>query len=100
MKPLILFPALLLTACATTTGAADNSYVQAREAGTVTGINEDGERVRCERVRETGSRFTQRICHTEREWEQIEENARQAAEDSQGRFPRDCGPRPNEPPQC
>ena len=95
MRVLILAGGLLVAACATTTDSDGTAYRQAREEGTVTGVNEDGARVRCERIRETGSRFTQRVCHTEREWEQIEENARQAAQDSQGRYPDDPGPRPS-----
>lgn len=95
MKAWTLPAALLLAACAT---AENDSYEMAREEGTVAGINEDGERVRCERIRETGSRFTERVCRTEREWELIEENARQAAQDSQDRWPRDCGPEPGGAP--
>lgn len=98
MKRLSIFAAFALAACATT--ADDGARRVAQDEGRVTGINEDGERVRCERIRETGSRFTERVCRTEREWELIEENARQASTDSQARYPRDCGPRPNEPPRC
>lgn len=85
---------LLLSACATTSEGDDSAYRQAREDGTVSGVNEDGERVRCERVRETGTRFTTRVCHTEREWERIEDAARQASQDSQGRYTEDTGPAP------
>ncbi|MBI1234950.1 MAG: hypothetical protein GC208_10655 [Alphaproteobacteria bacterium] len=99
MKRFGIMAVFALSACATTTG--DTTYQAEQDAGRVTGINEDGERVRCERVRETGSRFTQRVCHTEHEWELIEENARQAAQDSQARYPRDCGPTPENPvPDC
>ena len=99
MKRFGIMAVFALSACATTTGGA--TYQAEQDAGRVTGINEDGERVRCERVRETGSRFTQRVCHTEHEWELIEENARQAAQDSQARYPRDCGPTPENPvPDC
>jgi hypothetical protein len=99
MKRLSIFAAFALAACATTTG--DDARQVAQDNGRVTGINEDGERVRCERIRETGSRFTQRVCHTEHEWELIEENARRAAQDSQARYPRDCGPTPENPnPNC
>ena len=99
MKRFGIMAVFALSACATTTG--DTTYQAEQDAGRVTGINEDGERVRCERVRETGSRFTQRVCHTEHEWELIEENARQAAQDSQARYPRDCGPTPENPvPNC
>ena len=100
MRYIAILLAAAVAGCATTAQDGDNAYRQARTESRVTGINEDGERVRCERVRETGSRFTERVCHTEREWELIEENARQAAQDSHGRYPRDCGPRPGEAPQC
>ncbi|MEN0653913.1 MULTISPECIES: hypothetical protein [Hyphobacterium] len=95
MKRVSIIAALALTACATTAEQSTSAYQAAREEGRVTGINEDGERVRCERIRETGSRFTERVCRTEREWELIEENARQASTDSQNRWPRDCGPLPD-----
>ena len=95
MRLVILAAGLLVAACATTTDTGDTSYRQAREEGTVTGVNEDGERVRCERIRETGSRFTERVCRTEREWELIEENARRAAQDSHDRILPDPGPRPS-----
>ncbi|MBI1234949.1 MAG: hypothetical protein GC208_10650 [Alphaproteobacteria bacterium] len=94
MRIVVLAAGLLVAACATTEGG-DTSYQQAREEGTVTGVNEDGDRVRCERIRETGSRFTERVCRTEREWELIEENARQAAQDSQNRIMPDQGPTPS-----
>lgn len=94
MRIVILAGGFLLAACATTNDGGDASYRQAREEGTVAGVNEDGERVRCERIRETGSRFTERVCRTEREWEIVEENARQAAQDSQGRYTEDTGPQP------
>ena len=93
MKRFGIMAVFALSACATTTG--DTTYQAEQDAGRVTGINEDGERVRCERVRETGSRFTQRVCHTEHEWELIEENARQAAQDSQNRIMPDQGPTPS-----
>lgn len=95
MRIVILAAGLLVAACATTTDTEDTAYRQAREEGTVTGVNENGDRVRCERIRETGSRFTERVCRTEREWELIEENARQAAQDSHSRYPGDPGPRPS-----
>jgi hypothetical protein len=99
MKRLSIFAAFALAACAATTGG--DARQMAQDSGRVTGINEDGERVRCERIRETGSRFTERVCHTEHEWELIEENARRAAQDSQARYPRDCGPTPENPnPNC
>lgn len=98
MRGMIVIAAALCAACATTSDytARQRDLAEAR----VTGINEDGERVRCERIRETGSRFTERVCRTEREWELIEENARQVAEDSHNRWPRDCGPEPGAPPRC
>tara|TARA_R110002072_G_scaffold16850_12_gene65216 strand:- start:1334 stop:1624 length:291 start_codon:yes stop_codon:yes gene_type:complete len=91
MKYWIIASALLLGACATT---ADNGEARARaaEQGTVTGVNENGERTRCEYIRETGTRFRTRVCHTEREWERIEENAQQVAQDSQNRTAPDQGP--------
>ena len=94
MRFVILASGLLLAACATTSDGGNTVQREAREEGTVAGVNEDGERVRCERIRETGSRFTERVCRTERDWELIEENARQAAQDSHGRYPGDPGPSP------
>lgn len=95
MRFVILASGLLLAACATTSDGGNTAQREAREEGTVTGVNEDGDRVRCERIRETGSRFTERVCRTERDWELIEENARQAAQDSHGRYPADPGPSPS-----
>lgn len=63
-----------LTACATTTESGD----MASNADEVTtSQNERGEDVQCERIRETGSRFTRRVCTTARQREQMRENARQ-----------------------
>lgn len=100
MKRWTIVIAAAVCACATTSEDGPSAYQQARDEGTVTGINEDGDRVRCERIRQTGSRFTERVCRTESEWERIEDAARQAAQDSQDRWPRDCGPEPGGEPRC
>lgn len=91
MKYWILASALILGACATTddTQTARDRAAQERS---VSGVNADGERVRCEYIRETGTRFRTRVCRTELEWSRIEENARQVAEDSQNRTAPDEGP--------
>lgn len=94
MKYWIFASALILGACATTEDA-QIARDRAAERGTVSGVNEDGERVRCEYIRDTGTRFRSRVCRTEQEWSEVEENARQVAQDSQGRIAPDEGPRPS-----
>lgn len=94
MKYWIVAAALVLGACATTEDATD-VRARAAEQGTVSGVNEDGERVRCEYIRETGTRFRTRVCRTELEWSRIEENTDQVVESSQGRISPDEGPRPS-----
>lgn len=84
MRYLVLGAALLLGACATP-GDTSQSRTEAANEGTVAGINERGERVRCEYIRNTGTRFRTRVCRSEAEWARLEENARQIAEDSQNR---------------
>jgi len=94
MKYWIVASALVLGACATTDDAA-TARARAAEQGTVSGVNESGERVRCEYIRETGTRFRTRVCRTEEEWSRIEENTRQVVEGAQGRTAPDEGPRPS-----
>ncbi len=71
--------ALSLGACAATTENTDRQELV--DAGQLTGERSDGTRVRCESVRETGSRMSTRICLTEREWADMEENAQQVRRD-------------------
>lgn len=84
MKYLVLGTALFLGAC-TTQGDMGQTRDRAANEGSVAGVNERGERVRCEYIRNTGTRFRTRVCRTEAEWSRLEENARQIAEDSQNR---------------
>ncbi|MCP2671996.1 hypothetical protein NHF40_13750 [Maricaulaceae bacterium EIL42A08] len=72
------FAALVLGACATTETSNRQELV---DAGQLRGDQTDGDRVRCENVRETGSRMTTRICLTQREWDEMEENAQQVVQD-------------------
>lgn len=68
-----------LSACAT----ADSdrpSRAELAAAGTVSGVTEDGTAVRCERVRVTGSRQTQRICLPESRWAEREREAQELRE--------------------
>lgn len=62
---------LTLGACAA--GQTDRQSLV--DSGELTGETSDGDRVRCETVRQTGSRMTDRVCLTQREWDQMEENA-------------------------
>lgn len=71
--------ALSLGACAATTEGTDRQELV--DAGQLTGDRSDGGRVRCESIRETGSRMSTRVCLTEREWEDMEENAQQLRRD-------------------
>lgn len=84
MKYALLAITFLLPACAAQT---DPSDVRTRAAleGTVSGVNENGERIRCEYVRRTGTRFRTRVCRTEEEWSRIEENTRQVVQGAQDR---------------
>tara|TARA_R110002073_G_scaffold101234_5_gene230155 strand:+ start:3782 stop:4096 length:315 start_codon:yes stop_codon:yes gene_type:complete len=84
MKYPVFLIALLLGACATTDDTS-RTRAAALDQGAVAGVNEDGERVRCEYERETGSRMTTRVCRTESEWARIAENAQQVARDAQDR---------------
>ena len=70
--------AAALSACAATTETDRQALV---DAGELTGDTSEGDRVRCETVRLTGSRLSERICLTQREWDQMEENAQQARRD-------------------
>lgn len=69
--------ALSLAACAS--GQTDRQEMV--DAGELTGTTSDGATVRCENVRETGSRMSTRICLTQAEWDQMEENAQQLRRD-------------------
>ena len=70
--------AAALSACAATTETDRQALV---DAGELTGETSEGDRVRCQTVRVTGSRLSERICLTQREWDQMEENAQQARRD-------------------
>lgn len=73
----MLILALSIAGCAS--GETDRQTMV--DAGELTGVTSDGDRVRCESVRVTGSRLSERICLTQREWDQMEENAQQARRD-------------------
>lgn len=68
---------LALAGCATD-GSERQDLV---DAGELTGTTSDGATVRCQMVRETGSRLSSRICLTEAEWDRMTENAQQARRD-------------------
>ncbi|MGP1274141.1 MAG: hypothetical protein ACQRW7_01835 [Caulobacterales bacterium] len=77
------FACLFLGLAACATADADNtSRAELAEAGIVSGVTEDGVAVRCERIRVTGSRQTQRICLPESRWEQREQDAQIITEDA------------------
>ena len=67
--------ALSLGACAATTEGTNRQELV--DAGQLTGDRSDGGRVRCESVRETGSRMSTRVCL----WDEMEENAQQVRRD-------------------
>ena len=71
--------ALSLGACSATT--ENSSRQELVDAGELSGERTDGGRVRCESVRVTGSRLSERICLTERQWDEMTENAQQARRD-------------------
>ena len=78
-KGFIFFVAgLMLSACATTDTMDRQAMV---DAGQLRGQTTDGDYVRCETVRETGTRMSQRVCLTEREWDEIEDGSRRWVED-------------------
>lgn len=70
--------ALTLGACATDGQTERQDMV---DAGQLTGVTSEGDRVRCRTIRPTGSRMSERICLTQREWDDIEENAQRVATD-------------------
>ena len=74
---------LALSACATSQTADRQALV---DAGELRGETSDGDRVRCETVRETGTRMSQRVCLTQREWDEIRDGSQRWIEDrnSQG----------------
>jgi hypothetical protein len=78
----VLAPALLATvmlgACATNAQTERQEMV---DAGQLTGVTSDGDTVRCRTIRPTGSRMSERICLTQREWDDMEDNARRTAEE-------------------
>ncbi|TGY88811.1 hypothetical protein E5163_06645 [Marinicauda algicola] len=69
---------LLVGACASQT---DRQALV--DAGQATGVNSDGERVRCDNVIITGSRQTRRVCLTHEEWAEMEESAQRFIEHRQ-----------------
>ncbi|MEE2565653.1 hypothetical protein [Hyphobacterium marinum] len=84
MKYALLAIALLAPACAVQADPS-NARTRAANEGTVSGVNENGERIRCEYIRQTGTRFRTRVCRTEEEWSRIEENTRQVVDGAQDR---------------
>ena len=86
---------LLLAACVTpepqSTTATDEPAAAVAtadgEAPTTTAAAEevDQDRVICKRLIITGSRFKQKVCHTWKEWQEIEEAARANADEIQRR---------------
>ena len=68
---------LVLSACATTDSTDRQAMV---DAGELRGETSDGDRVRCENVRETGTRMSQRVCLTQREWDEIGEGSQRWVE--------------------
>lgn len=71
-----------LAACQTT----DTGRQELVDAGEVAGVTSNGDVVRCRMVRETGTRLSNRVCLTERQWEDMTDNAVRAinARDQQG----------------
>jgi len=69
---------LTLGACATNAQTERQEMV---DAGQLTGVTSEGDRVRCRTIRPTGSRMSERICLSQREWDDIEANAQQVATD-------------------
>ncbi len=65
-----------LAACASADGERP-SRAELAEAGAVSGVTETGVAVRCERIRVTGSRQTQRVCLPESRWEEREREAQE-----------------------
>lgn len=59
--------ALGLSACATT-----DTEVAAADPAPMEGVNAEGEEVRCRMIRETGTRFSRRVCLTTNDWEEVE----------------------------
>jgi len=77
--PIILTLALVGAACATNeTGVEPASAAGQTSPNQQIAAGEGRERVRCERMRTTGSRLpAQRICRTEAEWEAYRRNAQE-----------------------
>ncbi|WBQ12834.1 hypothetical protein L2D00_13410 [Hyphomonadaceae bacterium BL14] len=69
---------LTVGACATNAQTERQEMV---DAGQLTGVTSEGDRVRCRTIRPTGSRMSERICLSQREWDDIEANAQQVATD-------------------
>lgn len=63
--------------------AGDVDRQQFVEAGELTGTRSDGTHVRCEMVRVTGSRLSERICLEEHQWREMEDSAQRIVEDRQ-----------------
>jgi hypothetical protein len=77
----------VLAGCAA--GGAEPAAVRGAKpvaaAGNVaTGLNADGEKLRCINEPVTGSRVPQRVCRTEAEWRRLEEASKDYARDVQG----------------
>lgn len=70
--------ALALGACTTSAQAERQEMV---DAGQRTGVTSDGDTVRCRTIRPTGSRMSQRVCLTQRQWDDMEESAGRLVQD-------------------
>ena len=75
---IVIAAGLALSACATTETSSRQELV---DAGELRGETSDGDRVRCETVRETGTRMSQRVCLTQREWDEIRDGSQRWIED-------------------
>ena len=68
--PVFGLAALTVAGCATT----ENEILTQQEAAAMLpdeGETSDGRPFRCERIQVTGTRFTERVCYTEEEWQQM-----------------------------
>lgn len=70
--------ALALGACAT---SAQSERQEMVDAGQRSGVTSDGDAVRCQTIRPTGSRMSERVCLTQRQWDEMEESASRLVED-------------------
>ena len=76
--------ALALLAQAPSTNAAPPApATPARTANAAAKTNTSADAVMCQRVEDTGTRFSHRVCHTNAEWAQITADAKSSTEDFQ-----------------